>query len=267
MRRSALSDATIEDCAHYTQAIMLMVGIAKQVPQFKSTLKDIYPRFVDEGGGAIHVYLGEYGLSLNLKSRENGIPKEIQLPLKTTEPTDYLRHLWAYNTHQLPYTPLPDTISKALSEFHSMPSSERPKYFSARNDRDRVLKWVTEYVETTQGGAISLKEAREIVLKAMVKVGVLPENAREEELIYHLDFSDYSQEVAALKPPKKPKVKVKAKKGYENRKPLSSITRFVEPASTNTEVTGKANSHHPAVVILLPALLFLLGLLLGYFIF
>lgn len=266
MRRSTLSDATIEDCAHYTQAIMLMVGIAKQVPEFRRTFKDIYPRFVDEGGGAIHVYLGEYGLSLNLKSRENGIPKEIQLPLKTTEPTDYLRHLWAYNTRQLPYTPLPDTISEALSEFHSMPSSERPKCFSVKNDRDRVLKWVTEHVETTQGGAISLEEAREIVLKAMVKVGVLPENAREEELIYHLDFSDYSQEVVTLKPPKKSKVKAKAKKDYGNRKPLSSTTRF-ESAIATAEVTGKANSHHPAIVMLLPVLLFLLGLLLGYFIF
>lgn len=266
MRRSTLSDATIEDCTHYTQAIMLMVGIARQVPEFRRTFKDIYPRFVDEGGGAIHVYLGEYGLSLNLKSRENGIPKEIQLPLKTTEPTDYLRHLWAYNTHQLPYTPLPDTISKALSEFQSMPSSERPKYFSVKNDRDRVLKWVTEHVETTQGGAISLEEAREMVLKAMVEVGVLPQNARDEELIYFLSLSDYSQEVATLKPPKKRKVEGKAKKKHENREPLSSTTLF-EPASATTEVTGKANSHHPAVVMLLPVLLFLLGLLLGYFIF
>lgn len=266
MRRSTLSDATIEDCTHYTQAIMLMVGIARQVPEFRRTFKDIYPRFVDEGGGAIHVYLGEYGLSLNLKSRENGIPKEIQLPLKTTEPTDYLRHLWAYNTHQLPYTPLPDTISKALSEFHSMPSSERPKYFSVKNDRDRVLKWVTEHVETTQGGAISLEEARKIVLKAMVEVGVLPQNARDEELIYFLSLSDYSQEVAALKPPKKRKVEGKAKKKHENRKPLSSTTLF-EPASATTEVPEKVNNHHPAVTMLLPVLLFLLGLLLGYFIF
>lgn len=265
MRRSTLSDATIEDCTHYTQAIMLMVGISRQVPEFRRTFKDIYPRFVDEGGGAIHVYLGEYGLSLNLKSRENGIPKEIQLPLKTTEPTDYLRHLWAYNTHQLPYTPLPDTISKALSEFQSMPSSERPKYFSVKNDRDRVLKWVTEHVETTQGGAISLKEAREMVLKAMVEVGVLPQNARDEELIYFLSLGDYSQEVAALKPPKKSKVK-KVTKNHENRKPLSSTTRF-ESASATTEVPEKVNNHHPAVTMLLPVLLFLLGLLLGYFIF
>lgn len=197
-----------------------------------------------------------------LKSRENGIPKEIQLPLKTTEPTDYLRHLWAYNTHQLPYTPLPDTISKALSEFQSMPSSERPKYFSVKNDRDRVLKWVTEHVETTQGGAISLEEAREMVLKAMVEVGVLPQNARDEELIYFLSLSDYSQEVATLKPPKKRKVEGKAKKKHENRKPLSSTTLF-EPASATTEAPEKVNNHHPAVTVLL----FLLGLLLGYFIF
>jgi hypothetical protein len=245
---------------------MLMVGIAKQVPQFKSTLKDIYPRFVDDGGGEMHVHLGEYGYSLHLTSTENGVQKSIRLPLEMTEPAKYLRHLWSYNTIQLPYTPLPDDISRALREFHSMPRSERPKYFSVRDDRDRVLKWVTEHVETTQGGAISLEEAREIVLKAMVEVGVLPQNARDEELIYFLSLSDYSQEVAALKPPKKPKVKGKAKKKHEDRKPLSSTTRF-ESASATVEVAEKVNSHHPAVVILLPALLFLLGLLLGYFIF
>lgn len=32
MLRSTLSDATIEDCAHYTQAIMLMVGVLSRYP-------------------------------------------------------------------------------------------------------------------------------------------------------------------------------------------------------------------------------------------
>lgn len=161
MARSTLSYTTIKDCAHYTQAIMLMVGIAKQVPSFKSTLKDIYPRFVEEGGGEMHIHLGEYGYSLHLTSTENGVQKSIRLPLEMTEPAKYLRHLWSYNTIQLPYTPLPDDISRALREFHSMPRSERPKYFTVKDDRDRVLKWITEYVETTQGGAISFEEAEE----------------------------------------------------------------------------------------------------------
>lgn len=148
----------------------------------------------------MRIHLGEYGYSLHLTSRENGIPKEIRLPLETTEPAKYLRHLWSYNTLQLPYTPLPDAISRALSEFHSKPSSERPKYFSVKNDRDRVLKWVTKHVETTQGGAISLEEARKIVLKAMVEVGVLSES--EEGIIESLLFTDYKEDIEALEPPK-----------------------------------------------------------------
>lgn len=113
---------------------------------------------------------------------------------------------------------------------------------------------------------VKVLQAREMVLKAMVEVGVLPQNARDEELIYFLSLSDYSQEVATLKPPKKRKVEGKAKKKHENRKPLSSTTLF-EPASATTEAPEKVNNHHPAVTMLLPVLLFLLGLLLGYFIF
>ena len=264
MARTALDYSIIKSCAQYAQALMLMVGVAKQVPSFKSTLKDIYPRFVEEGGGEMHIHLGEYGYSLDLTSTENGIHKEIQLPLKTTEPKDYLRHLWAYNTHQLPYTPLPHSISEAISEFHSMPSSERPKYFSVRDDRDRVLKRITEDVETTQGGAISLEEAEEIVLKAMLSIGVLPAQGWDnEQLIGYLDFSDYSQEIAALKPPKKPK---KKRKGAVV--PLISST----PSSSASSHTATASQvkqtvySHPVIVTLLLVLLFLAGFILGHFI-
>lgn len=264
MTRTTLDYSVIKSCAQYAQALMLMVGVAKQVPSFKSTLKDIYPRFVEEGGGEMHIHLGEYGYSLDLTSMENGIHKEIQLPLETTEPKDYLRHLWAYNTIQLPYTPLPDDISGAISEFHSMPSSERPKYFSVRDDRDRVLKRITEYVETTQGGAISLEEAEEIVLKAILSIGVLPAQGWDnEQLIGYLDFSDYSQEIAALKPPKKPK---KKRKGAVV--PLVSST----PSSSASSHTATASQvkqavySHPAIVTLLLVLLFLAGFILGHFI-
>lgn len=47
MARTTLDYGIIKSCAQYAQALMLMVGVAKQVPSFKSTLKDIYPRFVD----------------------------------------------------------------------------------------------------------------------------------------------------------------------------------------------------------------------------
>jgi hypothetical protein len=265
MAKSTLDYSAINSCAQYAQALMLMVGVAKQVPAFRSTLKDIYPRFVEEGGGEMHIHLGEYGYSLHLTSTENGIHKEIQLPLKTTEPKDYLRHLWAYNTHQLPYTPLPDSISKAISEFHSMPSSERPKHFAVRDDRDRVLKRITEYIDTTQGGAISLEEAEEIVLKTMLSIGVLPAQGwGNEQLIGYLDFSDYSQEIAALKPPKKPKQK--KRKGAVL--PLSSSTPSSSASSHTATVSQvKQTVHsHPAIVTLLLVLLFFAGFILGHFI-
>lgn len=271
MARTALDYSIIKSCAQYAQALMLMVGVAKQVPSFKSTLKDIYPRFVEEGGGEMHIHLGEYGYSLDLTSTENGIHKEIQLPLKTTEPKDYLRHLWAYNTHQLPYTPLPDSISEAISEFHSMPSSERPKYFSVRDDRDRVLKRITEDVETTQGGAISLEEAEEIVLKAMLSIGVLPAQGWDnEQLIGYLDFSDYSQEIAALKPPKKPKPtkEPKQKKRKDTVSPLNSSTPSSSAPShpVGASQVKQTVYSHPAIVTLLLVLLFLAGFILGHFI-
>lgn len=269
MARTALDYSIIKSCAQYAQALMLMVGVAKQVPSFKSTLKDIYPRFVEEGGGEMHIHLGEYGYSLDLTSTENDIHKEIQLPLKTTEPKDYLRHLWAYNTHQLPYTPLPDDISRALREFHSMPRSERPKYFTVKDDRDRVLKWITEYVETTQGGAISLEEAEEIVLKAMLSIGVLPAQGWDnEQLIGYLDFSDYSEEIAALKPPKKPKKPKPPKKSNGAVLPLSSSTPSSSASSDTVTVSQVKQTvySHPAIVTLLLVLLFLAGFILGRFI-
>lgn len=114
MTRTTLGHSVIKSCAQYAQALMLMVGVAKQVPSFKSTLKDIYPRFVEEGGGEMHIHLGEYGYSLDLTSTENGIHKEIQLPLETTEPKDYLRHLWAYNT-SCPCCPNIGKLSKYFS--------------------------------------------------------------------------------------------------------------------------------------------------------
>lgn len=271
MARTALDYSIIKSCAQYTQALMLMVGVAKQVPSFKSTLKDIYPRFVEEGGGEIHIHLGEYGYSLHLTSTENGVQKSIRLPIEMTEPAKYLRHLWSYNTIQLPYTPLPDDISRALREFHSMPRSERPKYFTVKDDRDRVLKWITEYVETTQGGAISFEEAEEIVLKAMLSIGVLPAQGWDnEQLIGYLDFSDYSQEIAALKPPKKPKPtkEPKQKKRKDTVSPLNSSTPSSSAPSHPVSASQVKQTvySHPAIVTLLLVLLFLAGFILGHFI-
>lgn len=275
MARTALDYSIIKSCAQYAQALMLMMGVAKQVPSFKSTLKDIYPRFVEEGGGEMHIHLGEYGYSLHLTSTENGVQKSIRLPLEMTEPAKYLRHLWSYNTIQLPYTPLPDDISRALREFHSMPRSERPKYFTVKDDRDRVLKRITEYIETTQGGAISLEEAEEIVLKAMLSIGVLPAQGWDnEQLIGYLDFSDYSQEIAALKPPKKPKKPKEPKKPKKPKEPKGAVlppssSTLSSSASSDTVTVSQVKQavySHPAIVTLLLVLLFLAGFILGHFI-
>ncbi len=271
MARTTLDYGIIKSCAQYAQALMLMVGVAKQVPSFKSTLKDIYPRFVEEGGGEMHIHLGEYGYSLHLTSTENGVQKSIRLPLEMTEPAKYLRHLWSYNTIQLPYTPLPDDISRALREFHSMPRSERPKYFTVRGDRDRVLKRITEYVETTQGGTISLEEAEEIVLKVMLSIGVLPAQGWDnEQLIGYLDFSDYSQEIATLKPPKKPKPtkEPKQKKRKDTVSPLNGSTPSSSAPSHPVSASQVKQTvySHPAIVTLLLVLLFLAGFILGHFI-
>lgn len=144
-----------------------------------------------------------------------------------------------------------------------MPRSERPKYFTVKDDRDRVLKWITEYVETTQGGAISFEEAEEIVLKAMLSIGVLPAQGWDnEQLIGYLDFSDYSQEIAALKPPKKPK------KPKGAVLPPSSST-LSSSASSDTVTVSQVKQtvySHPAIVTLLLVLLFLAGFILGHFI-
>ena len=153
-----------------------------------------------------------------------------------------------------------------------MPRSERPKYFTVKDDRDRVLKWITEYVETTQGGAISFEEAEEIVLKAMLSIGVLPAQGWDnEQLIGYLDFSDYSQEIAALKPPKKPK---KPKEPKKPKKPKGAVlppssSTLSSSASSDTVTVSQVKQtvySHPAIATLLLVLLFLAGFILGHFI-
>lgn len=57
MTRATLGHSVINSCAQYAQALMLMVGIAKQVPQFRITFKDIYPRFVEEGGAERCIFI------------------------------------------------------------------------------------------------------------------------------------------------------------------------------------------------------------------
>lgn len=205
MHRATLNESTIKFYAYYTQALMLMTGIANQVPEFQRTFKDIYPQFVDEGGEKMRLSMDEYKCDITVSSSKDGIYKEINLPLKPAEPHDYLRHLASYNIRKMMYDPMPDTISDALSKFYSKQKSERPKYFCVEDDGDKVLKQITEYVATTKGGNISLEQAQKIVLGAMLDVGVLPVSDyrfTESHLIECLSFSDYQKDVKALKPPK-----------------------------------------------------------------
>lgn len=205
MRRATLNDSKIEFYAYYTQALMLMTGIANQVPEFRRTFKDIYPQFVDEGGEKMRLSMDEYKCDITVSSSQDGIYKEINLPLKPAEPRDYLRHLASYNIRGMMYDPMPETISDALSKFYSKQKSERPKYFCVEDDGDRVLKRITEYVATTKGGNITRKQAQKIVLSAMFDAGVLPASDwkfTDQHLIECVRFSDYQKDVKALKPPR-----------------------------------------------------------------
>lgn len=205
MRRATLNESKIALYAYYTQALMLMTGIASQVPEFRRTFKDIYPQFVDEGGEKMRLSLGDFKCYVTVNSSQDGIQKEINLPLEPTESHDYLRHLASYNIRKMMYDPMPNTISDALSKFYSKQKSERPKYFCVEDDGDRVLKRITEYVATTKGGNITRKQAQKIVLSAMFDAGVLPASDwkfTDQHLIKCVRFSDYQKDVKALKPPR-----------------------------------------------------------------
>ena len=205
MRRATLNESKIELYAYYTQALMLMTGIANQVPEFWRTFKKIYPRFVDEGGEKMRLSLSDFKCYVTVNSSKDGIYKEINFPLSPTDSRNYLRHLASYNMRKKMYDPMPDTITEALYDFRHNQKSERPKYFCVEDDGDRVLKRITEYVATTRGGNMSLEQAKKIVLSAMFDVGVLPASDwrfTDQHLIECVRFSDYQKDVKALKPPR-----------------------------------------------------------------
>lgn len=246
MRRATLNGSKIELYAYYTQALMLMTGIANQVPEFRRTFKDIYPQFVDEGGEKMWLGLPCFNSYVTIRSSKDGIQKEINFPLSPSEPRDYLRHLASYNIRKMMYDPMPDTISDALSKFYSKQKSEHPKYFCVEDDGDKVLKRITEYVATTKGGNISLEQAQKIVLSAMLDVGVLPASDwrfTDQYLIECLSFSDYQKDVKALKPLKG------SKKLFSTSGEVEGVTREHDPKSI--AITW-------VVIALFMALLFLL---------
>lgn len=246
MRRATLNESKIELYSYYAQALMLMTGIANQVPEFWWTFKKIYPRFVDKGGEKMRLSISDFKCYVTVNSSKDGIYKEINFPLSPTDSRNYLRHLASYNMRKKMYDPMPDDITEALYDFRHNRKSERPRYFCVEDDGDRVLKRITEYVATTKGGNISLEQAKKIVLSAMLDVGVLPASDwrfTESYLIECLSFSDYQKDVKALKPPK-------------GSKKLFSTTGGVEGATQ--EYNPKSVAITWVVIALFMALLFLL---------
>lgn len=246
MRRATLNESKIKLYSYYAQALMLMTGIANQVPEFWWTFKKIYPRFVDKGGEKMRLSISDFKCYVTVNSSKDGIYKEINFPLSPTDSRNYLRHLASYNMRKKMYDPMPDDITEALYDFRHNRKSERPRYFCVEDDGDRVLKRITEYVATTKGGNISLEQAKKIVLSAMLDVGVLPASDwrfTESYLIECLSFSDYQKDVKALKPPK-------------GSKKLFSTTGGVEGATQ--EYNPKSVAITWVVIALFMALLFLL---------
>lgn len=221
MRRSTLSDATIEDCAQYTQALMLLVGAFRGLPDLQGTFNTIYPRFTEDGGekmsinhGEMRTYHGNPEPFIALTTKDDSGEKYLNLPLSNlSSPVAYARKLCAYNTRLGMYYPAPETIRECINTFYEKPQAERPKYFSVEDAGDKVLKRVAEYVKTTQGGYINLEQAREIVIQSMFEVGVLSE--REEGIIESLRFTDYKEDIEALESPKETEETEEAHKAPE----------------------------------------------------
>lgn len=157
MSRPTLDENTIQTYAQYTQALMLLVGAFKGLPDLQGTFNTIYPQFVDEGGekmrinhGEMRAYHGEPEPFIALKTKDDSGEKYLNLPLSNlSSPVSYARKLCAYNTRLGMYHPAPETIRECINTFYEKPQTERPKYFSAEDSGDKVLKQVAEYVKTT----------------------------------------------------------------------------------------------------------------------
>lgn len=221
MSRPTLDENTIQTYAQYTQALMLLVGAFRGLPDLQGTFNTIYPRFTEDGGekmrinhGEMRTYHGEPEPFIALKTKDDNGEKYLNLPLSNlSSPVAYARKLCAYNTRLGMYRPAPETIRECINTFYEKPQTERPKCFSVEDAGDKVLKRVAEYVKTTQGGYINLEQAREIVIQSMFEVGVLSE--REEGIIESLRFTDYKEDIEALESPKETEETEEAHKAPE----------------------------------------------------
>lgn len=196
MRKTTLDEAMMNDYAHYAKALMLHRSATVNSSDYQRILADTRPKFTGENGGKMRIKTEKGGDSVTLHSVEDGVKKEITLPLNAKDTHKYLRKLGILNTPTQIGNPMTDPVEWQVNRFYRYPKAERPESFSVTDDYDRVLKHITDYVESTKGGVVSITEARKIVFQAMFDAGVLPTD--NEELIDALNFGDYAKDMAAL---------------------------------------------------------------------
>lgn len=198
MPKTILDEATINDYAHYAKALMLHREVTVKSRDPHGVLEVTRPKFTSEHGGKMRILSNGGREYITLCSTEEDIVKAVGLPLRASNIDNYIRRLCAVNTSSR----VDDTnpIRWELEAFYRYAKTTRPRGFLVTDDHDRVLKHITDYVETSKGGVVSIAEARKIVFRAMFEVGVLPED--NGELIDALVFGNYRKDIAALTYPK-----------------------------------------------------------------
>lgn len=198
MPKTILNEATINDYAHYAKALMLHREVTVRSRDPHGVLEATRPKFTGEHGGKMRISANGGREYITLRSTEEGVEKVVKLPLRASNIDNYTRRLCAVNTSSR----VDDTnpIGWEIKAFYRYAKTERPRSFSVTDDHDRVLKHITDYVETTKGGVVCITEARKIVFRAMFEIGVLPEDS--DELIGALNFGNYHKDIAALTCPK-----------------------------------------------------------------
>lgn len=194
MPKTIQDEPTINAYTHYAKALMLHRRVTVKSRDPHGVLEATRPKFTGEHGGKMRINTNGVREYITLRSTEEGVEKVVKLPLRASNIDNYTRRLCAVNTSSR----VDDTnpIGWEIKAFYRYVKTERPKSFSVTDDQDRVLKQITDYVATTEGGVVSDAEARKIVLQAMFEVGVLPED--NDELIGALEFGGYQEDMAAL---------------------------------------------------------------------
>lgn len=153
MSRPTLDENTIQTYAQYTQALMLLVGAFKGLPDLQGTFNTIYPQFVDEGGekmrinhGEMRAYHGEPEPFIALKTKDDSGEKYLNLPLSNlSSPVSYARKLCAYNTRLGMYHPAPKPLESA--SIHST-KSRRLSALNTSQQKTQVIRFSSRLLST-----------------------------------------------------------------------------------------------------------------------